>query len=122
MTPTCYQWHVPSFEQSLARQYESSSSGLLLQMETTCSTREDSKRTRQYKMMHPTSRVSSCLLLNRGGEKEAEPESRQAFQVTVTRNSGLVKLVFPRQNGIFKCKHTFIDKPMVITKPAEPSA
>ena len=73
-------------------------------------------------MMHPTSRVSSCLLLNRGGEKEVLPESRQAFQVTVTRNSGLVKLVFSRQTGIFKCEHTFNDKPMVITKPAEPSA
>ena len=35
-------------------------------------------------MMHPTSRVSSCLLLNRGGEKEVLPESRQAFQVIVT--------------------------------------
>ena len=55
-------------------------------------------------MMHPTSRVSSCLLLNRGGEKEAVPESRQAFQVIVTRNSGLVKLVFSRQTGIFKCE------------------
>ena len=69
-------------------------------METTCSSREDSKRTRQYKMMHPTSRVSSCLLLNLGGEKEVLPESRQAFQVIVTgildysNLFSLVKLVF----------------------------
>ena len=73
-------------------------------------------------MMRPAIRSSSCLLLNREGEKEVLPESRQAFQVTVTRNSGLVKLVFSCQTGIFKCEHTSIDKLMVITKPAVVSA
>ena len=34
----------------------------------------------------------------------------------------LVNLVFSRQTGFFECEHPFIDKPVVITEPAEASA
>ena len=39
-----------------------------------------------------------------------------------TQTSGLVNLVFSRQTGFFKPEHPFIDKPMIITEPAVPSA
>ena len=51
-------------------------------------------------------RLLSSSFLSRGEEKEALPESRQAFEVT----------------PFFVCKHPFVDKPMVRTEPAEPSA
>ena len=51
-----------------------------------------------------------------GGEKVSLPESRQAFEVATAQTSGLVNLVFPCH------KHPFIDKPLVITMPAEASA
>ena len=69
---------------------------------------------------HHASIASFCLLLDWGGEKEALPESRQAFDVTAARNSGLFNLVFPRQTSFFECEHPFIDKPMVITEPVVP--
>ena len=50
---------------------------------------------------HPTSRVSFCLL--ESGEKEALPESRQAFKDAAARTSGLVNLVLSRQTGFFEC-------------------
>ena len=39
-----------------------------------------------------------------------------------SQTSGIVNLVFSRQTGFFKPEHPFIDKPMVITEPAVPSA
>ena len=57
------------------------------------------------------------------GEKEALPESHQAFEITAARTSRLVNLVFFRQTGLLSsCKHQFIDKPMVITEPSIASA
>ena len=50
---------------------------------------------------HPTSRVSFCLL--ESGEKEALPETRQAFKDAAARTSGLVNLVLSRQTGFFEC-------------------
>ena len=47
---------------------------------------------------------------------------RQEFEVTAAQTSGLVNLVFSRQTGFFECEHPFIDKPVVITEPAEASA
>ena len=45
---------------------------------------------------------------------------RQAFEVAAAQTSGPVNLaLFIR--GLFECKHLFIDKPMVITKPAVPA-
>ena len=51
-------------------------------------------------------------------EKEALPESRQTFEVAGAQTSELVNLVLSRQTGLFEYKLLFIDKPMVITKPA----
>ena len=46
---------------------------------------------------------------------------RQAFEVAAAQTSGPVNLaLFIR--GLFECKHLFIDKPMVITKSAMPTA
>ena len=64
--------------------------------------------------LYPASRASFCVLLDRGGEKEAIPESRRAFQVSAARISVLVSLVFSRQTGLFQCEH----KPIVISKSA----
>ena len=64
---------------------------------------------------YPASKASFCLL-GGGGEKVSLPESRQAFEVATAQMSGLVNLVFPCH------KHPFIDKPLVITMPAEASA
>ena len=51
---------------------------------------------------------------------EALPESRQTFvEVAAAQTSGLLNLVPSRQTGFFECKHPFIDKPMVLTEPAE---
>ena len=55
--------------------------------------------------LHPARRTSLCVLLDREGEKEALPESRQAFQVAAARISGLVNLVFSRQTCLFECEH-----------------
>ena len=45
---------------------------------------------------------------------------RQAFEVAAAQTSGPVNLAL--LSGLFECKHLFIDKPMVITKPAVPNA
>ena len=55
----------------------------------------------QLLFCHLASKASSCLLLDRGGEKEVMHESRQAFEVALTQTSGLVNLVFSRQTGFF---------------------
>ena len=47
---------------------------------------------------------------------------RQAFEVAAAQTSGPVNLALFCQSGLFECKHLFIDKPMVITKPAVPTA
>ena len=58
-----------------------------------------------FTISHPLSRTSFFLLLDRGGEKEALPESRQAFEVAVARTSGVVNVrasrasVYWRANG-----------------------
>ena len=44
---------------------------------------------------------------------------RQAFEVAAAQTSGPVNLAL--LSGLFECKHLFIDKPMVITKPAVPA-
>ena len=44
-------------------------------------------------------RDSFRLLLDQKGEKEALPESPQAFEVAAAPTSGLVNLVFSRQTG-----------------------
>ena len=61
------------------------------------------------------------ILLEWAGEKEAPPELRQAFEVAAAQTSGSVNLALFCQSGLFECKHLFIDKPMVITKPAVPT-
>ena len=53
-----------------------------------------------------------------GGEKDSLPESRQAFEVTATRISGLVNLVFSRQTGFFNASIHLLIKLLVITEPA----
>ena len=54
-----------------------------------------------------------------GGEKEPLPESRQAFEITEARTSGLLNLVFfMSSNWFFEREHPFIDKSMVITELA----
>ena len=58
-----------------------------------------------FTISHPLRRTSFFLLLDRGGEKEALPESRQAFEVAVARTSGVVNVrasrasVYWRANG-----------------------
>ena len=64
---------------------------------------------------------SFYLLLDLGGEKESLPESRQAFEFTEARTSGLLNLVFfMSSNWFFEREHPFIiiDKSMVITELA----
>ena len=51
------------------------------------------------------------------------PESPQTFEVTASRTSRLVNLVFFFcQTFFFECEHRFIDKSLRITEPAVPSA
>ena len=62
---------------------------------------------------------SFYLLLDLGGEKEPLPESRQAFEITEARTSGLLNIVFfMSSNWFFEREHPFIDKSMVITELA----
>ena len=61
---------------------------------------------------YPASRASFCLLDRRREEDRVKP----------LRSPGLANLVFSRHTGFFECEHLFIDKTMVITKPAEASA
>ena len=53
--------------------------------------------------------------------KETLPELHQTFETAAAQTSGLVNLVLSHQTVFFK-KHPFIDKLMVVTKPAEESA
>ena len=46
--------------------------------------------------------------LDRGGEKEALPESRQSFEVAAARTSELVSLVLLLSNWVFVRNHSFI--------------
>ena len=62
---------------------------------------------------------SFYLLRDLGGEKEPLPESRQAYEITEARASGLLNLVFfMSSNWFFEREHPFIiiDKSMVITE------
>ena len=52
------------------------------------------------------------------GRKVGPAWTRQIFEVAGAQTSELVNLVLSRQTGLFECKLLFIDKPMVITKPA----
>ena len=71
---------------------------------------------------YPASSASFCFLA-RELEKDVLPESRQAFEVAAAQTSRLASLVLSRQTVfLFECEHPFIDKPMVITEPAVPSA
>ena len=45
-------------------------------------------------------------------------ESRQTFAFATTQTSRLLNLILSRQIGFFEFEHPFIDKPMVIIKPA----
>ena len=45
-------------------------------------------------------------------------ESRQTFAFATTQTSRLLNLILSRQTGFFEFEHPFIDKPMVIIKPA----
>ena len=47
---------------------------------------------------------------------------RKASEVAAARTSGLANLVFSRQTVFFECEHPFIDKLMVTTERAVPSA
>ena len=49
---------------------------------------------------HPSSRASFCLL-DRGGEKQALPVSRQTLEVAAAQTSGLVNLVISHQTDFF---------------------
>ena len=51
---------------------------------------------------------------------EALPESRQLFEATAARTSGLVNLVFSRQTGFSSTSVRLVTKPMVIIEPAVP--
>ena len=66
--------------------------------------------------IHPVNRASFCLL-ERGGEKEALPESSQAE----TRTSGLTKQSCFLSSNLFPSASIQADKPMVITAPTVPS-
>ena len=66
----------------------------------------------------PCEQCRLFVSFDRGGEKEAPPESFQAFQVAAVRNSGPVNLVFARWSKcFFECVDLCIDKPIVIIKP-----
>ena len=60
-------------------------------------------------------------LLDRGGEKEALLESRQAFEDAATRTFGLVNLVFSCQTVFFEYEHPSVYKPMIKTEPTVPN-
>ena len=45
-------------------------------------------------------------------------ESRQTFAFATTQTSRLLNLILSRQTGFFEFEYPFIDKPMVIIKPA----
>lgn len=65
----------------------------------------------------PCEQCRLFVSFDRGGEKEAPPESFQAFQVAAVRNSGPVNLVFARWSKcFFECVDLCIDKPIVIIK------
>ena len=49
---------------------------------------------------YPSSSASFCFLA-RGGEKDAQPESRQTFEVAAGQASGPVNLVLSRQTIFF---------------------
>ena len=66
----------------------------------------------------PCEQCRLFVSFDRGGEKEAPPESFQACQVAAVRNSGPVNLVFARWSKcFFECVDLCIDKPIVIIKP-----
>ena len=46
------------------------------------------------------------------------PESRQTFAFATTQTSRLVNFILSCQTSCFEFEHPFIDKPMVIIKPA----
>ena len=48
------------------------------------------------------------------------PDSRQVFEVTEVRSSGLVNIVHFSQT-VSDCEHRFVDKPIVTTEPSLPS-
>ena len=73
-------------------------------------------------LLHSLLRTYERSTCSESKEKKALPESRQAFEVAAAQTSGLVNLVSSRQTGFIKCEHPFIDKPMVIKKPAVASA
>ena len=73
-------------------------------------------------LLHSLLRTYERSTCSESKEKKAPPESRQAFEVAAAQTSGLVNLVSSRQTGFIKCEHPFIDKPMVIKKPAVASA
>ena len=57
-----------------------------------------------------------------GGGEAALPESRQTFEVAAAQTSALVNHVFLVKLVSFECELLFIDKPMVTSEPAVPSA
>ena len=52
-----------------------------------------------FRQRHPVNRAPFCLLFDRGREKEALPESCQAFEGSTAQSSGLVNLVLYRQTS-----------------------
>ena len=62
------------------------------------------------------------ILLEWAGEKEAPPELRQAFEVAAAQTSGPVNLALFCQSGLLSASICLLKKPMVITKPAVPTA
>ena len=72
----------------------------------------------------PCEQCRLFVSFDRGGEKEAPPESFQAFQVAAVRNSGPVNLddrsrilISRWSKCFFECVDLCIDKPIVIIKP-----
>ena len=50
-----------------------------------------------------------CILLDRGGAKEAQLELRHAFDLATFKTFGLVNPVFFSSNWFFECEHPSID-------------
>ena len=50
-----------------------------------------------FRQRYPVNRAPFCLLFDRGREKDALPESCQAFEGSTAQSSGLVSLVLSRQ-------------------------
>ena len=70
---------------------------------------------------HPARGVSSVFLSEKEN-KEALSELCQTFEIAQLQLLDLSILFCIWSNLFYECEHPFVDNPMVITEPAEPSA